>query len=127
MYARDAARFSTGGKLPELRFAQNHAGQPDVAVFDFTCMYRAENASLVRERRGRKLLTALVGDCLVEVGASPFTWKPPDCGAVSPLAVFPAALLAPGDRDRPGVPGCLRHGVDGEELGSGGPTPEGAG
>lgn len=87
LYARDAARFSTGGKLPELRFAQNHAGQPDVAVFDFTCMYRAEHASLVRERRGRKLLTALVGDCLVEVGgcfadldlsaarsAGPFTW-----------------------------------------------------
>lgn len=67
LYARDAARFSTGGKLPELRFAQNHAGQPDVAVFDFTCMYRAENASLIRERRGRKLLMALVGDCLVEV------------------------------------------------------------
>ncbi|XP_061627404.1 F-actin-monooxygenase mical1 isoform X1 [Phyllopteryx taeniolatus] len=65
-YARDAAHFSTGGKLPELQFAQNHARQPDVAVFDFTCMQRAENASLVRERRGKKLLTALVGDCLVE-------------------------------------------------------------
>ncbi|XP_028264869.1 F-actin-monooxygenase mical1 [Parambassis ranga] len=65
-YAHDAAFFSTGAKLPDLQFAQNHAGQPDVAMFDFTCMHRAENASLVRERRGKKLLVALVGDCLVE-------------------------------------------------------------
>lgn len=66
LYAHDAAYFSTGGKLPDLQFAQNHAGQPDVAMFDFTCMHRAENASLVRERRGKKLLMGLVGDCLVE-------------------------------------------------------------
>ncbi|XP_076597085.1 F-actin-monooxygenase mical1 isoform X2 [Chaetodon auriga] len=66
LYAHDAAYFSTGGKLPDLQFALNHAGQPDVAMFDFTCMQRAENASLVRERRGKKLLMGLVGDCLVE-------------------------------------------------------------
>ncbi|XP_015259172.1 PREDICTED: protein-methionine sulfoxide oxidase mical1-like [Cyprinodon variegatus] len=66
LYAHDAAYFSTGGKLPDLQFALNQAGQPDVAMFDFTCMQRAENASLVRERRGKKLLIALVGDCLVE-------------------------------------------------------------
>ncbi|XP_036958971.1 F-actin-monooxygenase mical1 isoform X2 [Acanthopagrus latus] len=65
-YAHDAAYFSTGGKLPDLEFAKNHAGKPDVAMFDFTCMHRAENASLVRERRGKKLLMGLVGDCLVE-------------------------------------------------------------
>uniref|UniRef100_A0A8C2ZZS5 Molecule interacting with CasL protein 1 n=1 Tax=Cyclopterus lumpus TaxID=8103 RepID=A0A8C2ZZS5_CYCLU len=65
-YAHDAATFSTGGKLPDLQFAKNHAGQPDVAMFDFTCMHRAENASLVRERGGKKLLMGLVGDCLVE-------------------------------------------------------------
>ncbi|KAL6119427.1 mical1 [Pungitius sinensis] len=65
-YAHDAAHFSTGGKLPDLQFAKNHAGQPDVAMFDFTCMQRAENASLVREKRGKKLLMGLVGDCLVE-------------------------------------------------------------
>ncbi|XP_054633120.1 F-actin-monooxygenase mical1 [Dunckerocampus dactyliophorus] len=65
-YAHGAAYFSTGGKLPDLQFAQNHARQPDVAMFDFTCMQRAENASLVRERRGKKLLMGLVGDCLVE-------------------------------------------------------------
>ncbi|KAI3357789.1 hypothetical protein L3Q82_016179, partial [Scortum barcoo] len=64
-YAHDAAHFSTGGKLPDLQF-ETQRGRPDVAMFDFTCMHRAENASLVRERRGRKLLMALVGDCLVE-------------------------------------------------------------
>lgn len=69
-YAYDAAYFSTGGKLPDLQFAQNHAGQRDVAMFDFTCMHRAENASLVKERRGKKLLIGLVGDCLVEVKGS---------------------------------------------------------
>lgn len=67
-YAHDAAYFSTGGKLPDLEFAKNHAGKADVAMFDFTCMHRAENASLVRERKGKKLLMGLVGDCLVEVG-----------------------------------------------------------
>uniref|UniRef100_A0A674BFM6 Molecule interacting with CasL protein 1 n=1 Tax=Salmo trutta TaxID=8032 RepID=A0A674BFM6_SALTR len=65
-YAYDAAQFSTGHCLPDMQFAQNHAGQPDVAMFDFTCMHRAENASLVRERKGQKLLMGLVGDCLVE-------------------------------------------------------------
>lgn len=69
-YAYDAASFSTGGKLPDLQFAPNHAGKPDVAMFDFTCMQRAENASQVREKRGKKLLMALVGDCLVEVNMS---------------------------------------------------------
>ncbi|KAM4571084.1 F-actin-monooxygenase mical1 isoform 2-T3 [Fundulus diaphanus] len=66
LYAHDAANFSTGGQLPDLQFALNPSGKPDVAMFDFTCMNRAENASLVRERRGKKLLVALVGDCLVE-------------------------------------------------------------
>ncbi|XP_071333475.1 F-actin-monooxygenase mical1 [Trachinotus anak] len=65
-YAHDAADFSTGGNLPDLQFAVNQSGRPDVAMFDFTCMQRAENASLVRERRGKKLLMGLVGDCLVE-------------------------------------------------------------
>ena len=69
-YAHDAANFSTGGQLPDLQFAQNSAGKPDVAMFDFTCMHRAENASLIRERHGKKLLLALVGDCLVEVGSN---------------------------------------------------------
>uniref|UniRef100_A0A8C4ZU04 Molecule interacting with CasL protein 1 n=1 Tax=Gadus morhua TaxID=8049 RepID=A0A8C4ZU04_GADMO len=65
-YAYEAANFSTNRQLPDLEFATNPAGRPDVAMFDFTCMHRAEHASLVRERRGKKLLMGLVGDSLVE-------------------------------------------------------------
>uniref|UniRef100_A0A8B9L942 F-actin monooxygenase n=1 Tax=Astyanax mexicanus TaxID=7994 RepID=A0A8B9L942_ASTMX len=65
-YARQAADFSTNHQLPTLDFAINHYGQPDVAMFDFTCMYASENAALVRQRRGHSLLVALVGDSLLE-------------------------------------------------------------
>ncbi|XP_056621878.1 protein-methionine sulfoxide oxidase mical3a isoform X3 [Triplophysa dalaica] len=65
-YAREAADFSTNQQLPTLDFAINHYGQPDVAMFDFTCMYASENAALVRQRHGHKLLVALVGDSLLE-------------------------------------------------------------
>uniref|UniRef100_A0A8C2H552 Molecule interacting with CasL protein 1 n=1 Tax=Cyprinus carpio TaxID=7962 RepID=A0A8C2H552_CYPCA len=65
-YAYEAADFSTDHGLPDLEFAKNHAGHLDVAMFDFTCMQRAENASLVKERKGKRLLIALVGDSLVE-------------------------------------------------------------
>ncbi|KAM5299035.1 F-actin-monooxygenase MICAL3 isoform 2-T2 [Ctenodactylus gundi] len=65
-YAREAADFSTQQQLPSLDFAINHYGQPDVAMFDFTCMYASENAALVREQNGHKLLVALVGDSLLE-------------------------------------------------------------
>ncbi|XP_051778697.1 F-actin-monooxygenase MICAL2-like isoform X3 [Erpetoichthys calabaricus] len=65
-YAREAADFATNYQLPSLDFAMNHCGQPDVAMFDFTCMYASENAALIRERRGQKLLVALVGDSLLE-------------------------------------------------------------
>ncbi|KAJ8262449.1 hypothetical protein GJAV_G00166610 [Gymnothorax javanicus] len=65
-YAREAADFSTNHQLPALDFAINHYGQPDVAMFDFTCMYASENAALVRQRNGHKLLLALVGDSLLE-------------------------------------------------------------
>ncbi|XP_043086158.1 F-actin-monooxygenase mical1 isoform X2 [Puntigrus tetrazona] len=65
-YAYSAADFSTDHMLPDLEFAVNHAGRPDVAMFDFTCMQRAENSSLVKEREGKRLLLALVGDSLVE-------------------------------------------------------------
>ncbi|XP_067246166.1 protein-methionine sulfoxide oxidase mical3a isoform X23 [Chanodichthys erythropterus] len=65
-YAREAADFSTNHQLPKLDFAINHYGQPDVAMFDFTCMYASENAALVRQRNGHKLLVALVGDSLLE-------------------------------------------------------------
>ncbi|XP_035257367.1 LOW QUALITY PROTEIN: protein-methionine sulfoxide oxidase mical3a [Anguilla anguilla] len=65
-YAREAADFSTNHQLPSLDFAINHYGQPDVAMFDFTCMYASENAALVRRRHGHQLLVGLVGDSLLE-------------------------------------------------------------
>ncbi|XP_061382552.1 F-actin-monooxygenase Mical isoform X2 [Danaus plexippus] len=65
-YAQEAARFSTDGRLPLKDFALNHYGEPDVALFDFTSMYAAENASIVYERHGRRLLCQLVGDSLLE-------------------------------------------------------------
>ncbi|KAG7454284.1 hypothetical protein MATL_G00257980 [Megalops atlanticus] len=65
-YACEAADFSTNHQLPTLDFAINHYGQPDVAMFDFTCMYASENAALVRQRNGHQLLVALVGDSLLE-------------------------------------------------------------
>ncbi|KAM9815268.1 protein-methionine sulfoxide oxidase mical3a isoform X18 [Syngnathus typhle] len=65
-YAREAADFSTNHQLPAMDFAINHYGQPDVAMFDFTCMYASESAAMVRQRHGHKLLVALVGDSLLE-------------------------------------------------------------
>ncbi|XP_015267314.1 PREDICTED: protein-methionine sulfoxide oxidase MICAL1-like [Gekko japonicus] len=65
-YAKEAANFSTSYQLPNLQFALNHHSQPDVDMFDFTCMSRSENAALVRGCHGTKLLIGLVGDCLVE-------------------------------------------------------------
>ncbi|XP_035381066.1 protein-methionine sulfoxide oxidase mical3a isoform X8 [Electrophorus electricus] len=65
-YGREAADFSTNHQLPQLDFAINHYGQPDVALFDFTCMYASENAALVRQRSGHQLLIAIVGDSLLE-------------------------------------------------------------
>lgn len=65
-YAKEAANFSTNYKLPNMKFAVNTYGQPDVAVFDFTAMYAAENATMFREVNGHKLLAALVGDSLLE-------------------------------------------------------------
>ncbi|XP_042866389.1 F-actin-monooxygenase Mical-like isoform X3 [Penaeus japonicus] len=65
-YAREAADFSTSYQLPHLDFAVNHYGKPDVAMFDFTSMFAAENACRMVEKRGHKLLSALVGDSLLE-------------------------------------------------------------
>ncbi|XP_072910101.1 F-actin-monooxygenase mical1-like isoform X2 [Hemitrygon akajei] len=87
-YARDAANFSTKSQMPNLEFATNHQGKPDVAMFDFTCMYRSEYSALVKERHGRRLLIALVGDCLVE----PF-WPLGTGIARGFLAAFDAAWL----------------------------------
>ncbi|XP_015198119.2 F-actin-monooxygenase mical1 isoform X2 [Lepisosteus oculatus] len=87
-YAYEAAHFSTNRQLPGLEFALNHARQPDVAMFDFTCMFRAEAASLVWERGGSRLLICLVGDCLVE----PF-WPLGTGIARGFLAAFDAAWM----------------------------------
>ncbi|KAM9328430.1 protein-methionine sulfoxide oxidase mical3b [Pholidichthys leucotaenia] len=65
-YAREAANFSTNHQLPFLDFAMNHYGHPDVAMFDFTCMYASENAAMIRQRHGHQLLVTLVGDSLLE-------------------------------------------------------------
>ncbi|XP_041636593.1 F-actin-monooxygenase MICAL3-like [Cheilinus undulatus] len=65
-YAREAADFSTNNQLPSLDFAMNHYGQPDVAMFDFTCMYASESAAMVHQRHGHQLLVTLVGDSLLE-------------------------------------------------------------
>lgn len=70
LYATDAANFSTNFQLPHLEFAINHYGQPDVAMFDFTSMFAALNASRVIEKHGHKLIVTLVGDSLLEV-----SWK----------------------------------------------------
>ena len=59
--------MSTHKKLINLNFALNHQGRPDVAMFDFTSLFQAENASRIVERNGKKLFMALVGDSLLEV------------------------------------------------------------
>uniref|UniRef100_A0A8C3KPH2 Molecule interacting with CasL protein 1 n=1 Tax=Calidris pygmaea TaxID=425635 RepID=A0A8C3KPH2_9CHAR len=87
-YAKEAANFSTNYRLPELEFALNHRGLPDVDMFDFTCMTRSENAALVREHNGARLLLGLVGDCLVE----PF-WPLGTGVARGFLAAFDAAWM----------------------------------
>ncbi|XP_011172148.2 F-actin-monooxygenase Mical isoform X2 [Solenopsis invicta] len=66
LYAREAAEFSTEYQMMDMEFAVNHYGQPDVAMFDFTSMYAAENASRVLERHGHRLFMTLVGDSLLE-------------------------------------------------------------
>lgn len=88
-YAREAADFGTNYQLPTLDYAMNHCGQPDVAMFDFTSMHASENAALVRERFGHKLLVALVGDSLLEVRKEQsmlFTCSP--CVTVGFLHIF---------------------------------------
>ena len=68
-YALEAANFSTNQQLPFLEYAVNHYGKADVAMFDFTSMFVAENASRVMEKNGHRLLMGLVGDSLLEVSS----------------------------------------------------------
>ncbi|KAK3096429.1 hypothetical protein FSP39_000031 [Pinctada imbricata] len=65
-YAKEAADFSTDHQLPNLEYAINHYRQQDVAMFDFTSMFQAINASRVIERNDHRLLMGLVGDSLIE-------------------------------------------------------------
>ncbi|XP_075998379.1 F-actin-monooxygenase mical2b [Genypterus blacodes] len=90
-YAREAADFGTNYQLPSLDYAINHYGQPDVAMFDFTCMYASENAALIREKHGRQLVVALVGDSLLE----PF-WPMGTGCARGFLAAFDTAWMVKG-------------------------------
>ncbi|XP_030644795.1 F-actin-monooxygenase mical2b [Chanos chanos] len=90
-YAREAADFGTNYQLPSLDYAINHYGQPDVAMFDFTCMYASENAALIRDKNGHQLLVALVGDSLLE----PF-WPMGTGCARGFLAAFDTAWMVRG-------------------------------
>ena len=66
-YIRDTCDYCTDYQLPELDFAINHHGEPDVALFDFTSMFAASNSSYVKEKNGKQILLTLVGDGLLEV------------------------------------------------------------
>ncbi|VDN01861.1 unnamed protein product [Thelazia callipaeda] len=66
-YAATAADFATGGKLPYLKYAVNHNGNEDVAMFDFTSLFSAQCSVRLVERHDRRLLMAIVGDSLHEV------------------------------------------------------------
>lgn len=65
-YAKEAAEFSTKYQMPNLEFAVNHYGKPDVAMFDFTSMFAAEISCRVTVRKNYRLLQCLVGDSLLE-------------------------------------------------------------
>lgn len=66
-YALDAVKFGTEGKLTDIEFVKNDRGKSDIAVFDFTSLKKAEHAAKIVERKGHRLLMALVGDSLIEV------------------------------------------------------------
>ena len=66
-YAREAADFCTSKQLSSLDYAVNAQNTEDIAMFDFNSMYAAENASMIFEIKGHRLLTCLAGDSLMEV------------------------------------------------------------
>ncbi|XP_045531994.1 uncharacterized protein LOC123718999 isoform X2 [Pieris brassicae] len=65
-YALEAARTATKGQIPNMTFAVNHCAEPDIAIFDFSTSYSSENASIVYEVLGKRLLCQLIGDSLME-------------------------------------------------------------
>ena len=68
-YAKDVASFSTKGgfKVEELTFQKDYRGRDDVALFDFTSLFAAENSARIVERKNKRVLMCLVGDSLIEV------------------------------------------------------------
>ncbi|CAB3982261.1 F-actin-monooxygenase MICAL3 isoform X14, partial [Paramuricea clavata] len=90
-YAREAADFCTSKQLPHLDFAVNPQNNEDIAMFDFTSMYAAENAAMIFEMKGHRLLTCLAGDSLME----PF-WPTGSGCARGFLSVFDAAWMMRG-------------------------------
>ncbi|KRX24127.1 Protein-methionine sulfoxide oxidase MICAL2 [Trichinella nelsoni] len=65
-YVTDVANFATNNSIPNLEFALNENNLPDVAMFDFTSLFSAENSSRFEQKHGRPLLLGLVGDSLHE-------------------------------------------------------------
>ncbi|MCP9261929.1 Protein-methionine sulfoxide oxidase MICAL3 [Dirofilaria immitis] len=65
-YAAEAADFATGGNLPSLKYARNHNGSEDIAMFDFTSLFSAQCSVRLVERYDRRLLMSIVGDSLHE-------------------------------------------------------------
>lgn len=65
-YAREAADYSTKHQMPNMEFAVNYYGKPDVAMFDFTSMFAAETSCCATVKRNYRLLQCLVGDSLLE-------------------------------------------------------------
>lgn len=64
----DTVHYATKYKLPStIRLVQNPNGTPDIAMFDFTSIKKAASASRMIERKGKRLLLALVGDSLLQV------------------------------------------------------------
>ncbi|KFD71045.1 hypothetical protein M514_02619 [Trichuris suis] len=87
-YAREAADFACEHALPRLDFAPNHRGQPDIAMFDFTSLFSAENSCRFLQRRTYPLLLGIVGDSLHE----PF-WPTGSGCARGFLGVFDSAWM----------------------------------
>ncbi|KAM3719156.1 [F-actin]-monooxygenase MICAL2 [Dirofilaria immitis] len=87
-YAAEAADFATGGNLPSLKYARNHNGSEDIAMFDFTSLFSAQCSVRLVERYDRRLLMSIVGDSLHE----PF-WPTGSGCARGFLSVFDAVWM----------------------------------
>ncbi|TMS35548.1 hypothetical protein L596_002928 [Steinernema carpocapsae] len=86
-FAAQAADFATNNQLP-LNYVTNGRGECDVAMFDFTAVYKAQHSVTLSESSGRFLLTTIVGDSLFE----PF-WPTGSGCARGFLGVFDSAWM----------------------------------